>query len=146
MSTWSSNASGEGLVQQRLLQRLLLGEATPSPVTAERLVQDGEVLLGEFEVIATHGHTPGHVAYFYRPARALFAGDALAVIGGRIRFMARPVTPDLVAARESLRRCLALDPEIVCPGHREPLTEGVSEACQDMIRYLDSGGDWPLLG
>jgi glyoxylase-like metal-dependent hydrolase (beta-lactamase superfamily II) len=124
----------------------LLGEATSRAVTANRLVADGECLLNDFEVIATPGHTPGHVAYFYRPARALFAGDALAVINGRIRFMARPVTPDQPAARDSLRRCLALQPAIICPGHREPLTTDVAGACHAMASYLDSGGAWPLLG
>jgi glyoxylase-like metal-dependent hydrolase (beta-lactamase superfamily II) len=124
----------------------LLGEATPRAVSATRLVSDGERLLDEFEVVATPGHTPGHVAYFFRPARALFAGDALAVIDGCVRFMARPVTPDMPAARESLRRCMALRPAIICPGHREPLTAGVSEACQAMSSYLDGKGHWPLLG
>lgn len=80
--------------------------------------------------------TPGHVSYFYRPERALFAGDALAVIGGRIRFMARPVTLDLEAARHSLERCLALQSQIVCPGHRAPLVTGAGAACQAMQEYL----------
>ena len=124
----------------------LLGEATPRSVEATQLVNDGDVLLDDFEVIATPGHTPGHVAYFHRPSRALFAGDALAVIDGRIRFMARPVTPDLPAARESLRRCLVRQPAIVCPGHREPLTKGVDQACQAMLQHLDRDGAWPLLG
>ena len=124
----------------------LLGESTPRAVAAARLVQDGDRLLGDFEVIATPGHTPGHVSYFYRPERALFAGDALAVIQGRIRFMARPVTLDLDTARRSLERCLALQPQIVCPGHREPLVTGADAACQAMQDYLTRGGKWPLLG
>lgn len=124
----------------------LLGEAIPRSVKAHKLVNDGERLLSDFDVVATHGHTPGHVAYFYRPARALFAGDALAIINGRVRFMARPVTPDLPEARKSLRRCLSLEPAIICPGHREPLTTGVTEACNEMSEYLDAAGRWPVLG
>jgi glyoxylase-like metal-dependent hydrolase (beta-lactamase superfamily II) len=129
-----------------VLLKGLLGEATPRAVDAQRLVRDGERLLGDFEVVATPGHTPGHVAYYYRPASALFAGDALAVIDGQVRFMARPVTSDVTAARESLRRCLELHPAIICPGHREPLTTGVAEACDAMRRHLEAGGRWPLLG
>lgn len=124
----------------------LLGEATPRPVAADRLVRDAEVLLDDFQVIATPGHTPGHVSYFYRPERALFAGDALAVIDGRIRFMARPVTLDLEAARRSLEACLALEPQIVCPGHREPLVSNTDVACTAMREYLKTGGKWPILG
>jgi len=129
-----------------VLAKGLLGESTPRAVAAQHFVEDGEVVLDDFEVIATPGHTPGHVSYFYRPARALFAGDALAVIDGRIRFMARPVTLDLDAARASLRRCLARQPLLVCPGHREPLTAGVESACEAMRAHLDADGTWPLLG
>ncbi len=123
----------------------LLGEAAPRAVAAQHFVQDGDVVLDAFEVVATPGHTSGHVSYFYRPARALFAGDALAVVDGRIRFMARPVTLDLVAARASIEKCLSRDPQLVCPGHREPLTDA-GPACAAMLAYLQSGGKWPLLG
>ena len=129
-----------------VLAKGLLGESTPRPVSATTYVNDGDVLLGDFEVVATPGHTGGHVSYFYRPERALFAGDALAVIDGRIRFMARPVTLDLAAARQSLARCVALRPSIVCPGHREPLSSNVGPALDAMQRHLDAGGRWPLLG
>ncbi len=129
-----------------VLAKGLLGESVPEPVMAQHFVEDGEIVLDDFEVIATPGHTPGHVAYFYRPEGALFAGDALAVIDGRIRFMARPVTMDLDAARHSMLECLSRDPRVVCPGHREPLTVGVEAACGDMRRHLERGGAWPLLG
>jgi glyoxylase-like metal-dependent hydrolase (beta-lactamase superfamily II) len=129
-----------------VLVKGLLGEATPRAVAAHRLVRDAEVLLDDFQVVATPGHTPGHVSYFYRPERTLFAGDALAVIDGRIRFMARPVTLDVQAAHRSLETCLALQPQIVCPGHREPLASNADVACEAMRDYLVAGGKWPRLG
>jgi glyoxylase-like metal-dependent hydrolase (beta-lactamase superfamily II) len=129
-----------------VLAKGLLGEATPRSVYAQHLVHDGDVVLDDFDVITTSGHTEGHVCYFYRPAKALFAGDALAVIDGRIRFMARPVTLDIDSARASLEKCLAVNPQIICPGHREPLTVGVESACDDMRSYLNSGGAWPFFG
>lgn len=129
-----------------VLAKGLLGESTPRPVSAQVYVNDGDVILDDFEVIATPGHTDGHVSFFYRPERALFAGDALAVIDRRIRFMARPVTLDLAAARHSLARCIAFRPAVVCPGHREPLSENVEAALDSMQRHLDAGGKWPLLG
>jgi glyoxylase-like metal-dependent hydrolase (beta-lactamase superfamily II) len=84
--------------------------------------------------------------YYYRPESALFAGDALAVIGDRIRFMARPVTFDQGAARQSLIRCLELRPKLVCPGHRGPLVDGAQAECDRMLAYVNAGGRWPLLG
>lgn len=124
----------------------LLGEAVPEAVQATAYLEDGQVVEGGFEVIATPGHTPGHASFYYPPERALFAGDALAVIGGRVRFMARPVTMDLAEARRSMDRCLAKDVRVLCPGHREPLTAGVEAECDRMRRHLAAGGRWPLLG
>lgn len=112
----------------------LLGESAPRAVSAQHFVQGG-----------TPGHTPGHVSYSYRPARALFAGGALAVINGEIRFMARPVTLDQNAGRASPERCLPQRPRIVCPGHREPLIDAIRVVCERMRRYLAAGGKWPLL-
>ena len=129
-----------------VLAKGLLGEATPRPVDAQHLVSDGEMLFDAFRVIETPGHTGGHVSYFYVPEETLFAGDALAVVDGRIRFMARPVTLDQPAARRSMEKCLTLRPRAVCPGHREPLTHGVQAECDRMLEYLARGGTWPLLG
>lgn len=124
----------------------LLGEAVPKAVAATQFIRDGDMVAEEFEVIETPGHTAGHVSFYHRRHRALFAGDALAVIGGQVRFMARPVTMDLRAARRSMERCLSLDVAVLCPGHREPLVEGVGPACERMRQHLASGGHWPLLG
>ncbi len=76
----------------------------------------------------------------------LFAGDALAVVNDRIRFMARPVTPDLDRARTSMKKCLSFDVNVLCPGHRVPLVKDVPRCCDEMLDYLDSAGRWPLLG
>lgn len=124
----------------------LLGEATPRAVAADAWAQEGAALPDGFEVIETPGHTPGHVSYYYHPERALFAGDALAVIDGCVRFMARPVTPDPERARASMARCLSRDIALLCPGHREPLTENVAARCAAMREHLENGGRWPLFG
>jgi glyoxylase-like metal-dependent hydrolase (beta-lactamase superfamily II) len=124
----------------------LLGEAVPEAVEAAEYIKDGQIVAGGFEVIETPGHTPGHASFYYRLERVLFAGDALAVIDGRVRFMARPVTLDVPAARRSMERCLSLDIQVLCPGHREPLTAGVAAECDRMRRHLADGGRWPLLG
>jgi glyoxylase-like metal-dependent hydrolase (beta-lactamase superfamily II) len=154
---WLSRQTARGGLRGWLARRIpewgigvlligLLGEAVPEAVVATAHLRDGQVIAGAFEVIETPGHTPGHCSFYYRPERALFAGDALAVIDGRVRFMARPVTLDLEAARRSMARCLSLDVRVLCPGHREPLTRGVERACGRMRRYLAAGGRWPLLG
>jgi glyoxylase-like metal-dependent hydrolase (beta-lactamase superfamily II) len=129
-----------------VLLRGLLEEASPEAVTADRLVAEEEIVEAEFRVVSTPGHTSGHVAYLHVPTLTLFCGDALAVIANRLRLMGRPVTPDLGAARDSALRCLREDAKIICPGHRGPLTENVREECRRLRSYLESGGNWPLLG
>lgn len=124
----------------------LLGEAVPEAITATTHLHGGETVLEDFEVIPTPGHTDGHVSYYYRPERALFSGDALAVVGTELRFMARPVTLDHARARESMLRCLEKDIALICPGHREPLTEGVPEQAKKMSDYIRAGGPWPFFG
>ena len=129
-----------------VLLRGLLEEAAPEAVAADHLVADGEIIEKEFRVLATPGHTTGHVAYMHEPTRTLFCGDALAVVAGRLRLMARPVTLDLSAARASALKCLGEDARFICPGHRGPLTGNVSQARRRLLEYLEAGGRWPLLG
>lgn len=129
-----------------VLLRGLLEDAAPEPVTANRLVTDGENIGGGFRVIATPGHTPGHVAYVHEPTKTLFCGDALAVVKNRLRLMAKPVTPDLAAARSSALRCLREPAEFICPGHRGPLTQNTLEERRRLESYLERGGTWPLFG
>lgn len=124
----------------------LLGEATPRAVAATRFVEHDETILDDFRVIATPGHTPGHLAFYYAPQKALFAGDALAVVHRRLSFMARNVTPDRPTARASMRACLDLDFDLLCPGHRIFIDRDVKERCAQMREYIDGGGKWPLLG
>jgi glyoxylase-like metal-dependent hydrolase (beta-lactamase superfamily II) len=129
-----------------VLLRGLLEEAPPRAVAADSFVRNGDLVAGEFRVLATPGHTPGHVAYLHEPSRALFCGDALAVVGNRLRLMARPVTPDLPTARQSALGCLDLNPQFICPGHRAPLVQNVPAEIARLRSFLNSAQAWPLLG
>ena len=129
-----------------ILFKGLLGEATPNPVAAHRLVEDGDLLTGGFEVLATPGHTPGHLSFYFAPEAMLFAGDALAVVDDEVRFMARSVTPDRLAARESMLRCLERPLDHLCPGHRMPLSTATASRCEAMRKRLLANADWPVFG
>ncbi len=124
----------------------LLGEATPRAILNPQIVSDGGLIDEYFEVIETPGHTPGHLSFYYKPERVLFAGDALAVVHNDVHFMARAVTPDVNRARDSMRRCLTFEIDTLCPGHRSPITDSVRLKCDRMIKHIDGGGHWPLLG
>lgn len=129
-----------------VLLKGLLGEAIPVAVEASNFVEDGDTILSDFEVITTPGHTAGHVSFYYHPQKALFAGDALAVLNGNVHFMARPVTLDQDAARKSVVKCLRREIEVLCPGHREFLVEGTRKKCQRLADYAVTDKPWPLFG
>ena len=84
--------------------------AVRAPAANERIT-DGD-LIGPFEVLATPGHAPDHVAF--RAGRALFSGDA--VLGRGSVFVA----PDPGALRgylEALERLQAIELDAIHPGH-----------------------------
>jgi glyoxylase-like metal-dependent hydrolase (beta-lactamase superfamily II) len=129
-----------------VLLKGLLGEASPVAVEASYFVEDGNTILSDFEVIATPGHTAGHVSFYYHPQKALFAGDALAVINGTVHFMSRPVTLDTETARKSVVKCLQRKIDLLCPGHREVLIKDTQVKCQRLADYAATSKPWPLFG
>jgi glyoxylase-like metal-dependent hydrolase (beta-lactamase superfamily II) len=128
-----------------VLAKGLLVDALDPPVTPDVQVEEGQSIEG-FEAIETPGHTPGHMSYFLKEQGIAFVGDALAVVRGKLRYLARPVTPDLVAARRSMAALLRLEAEIFCPGHREPLHTPVAERVRMLEAVEDANQRWPLWG
>jgi glyoxylase-like metal-dependent hydrolase (beta-lactamase superfamily II) len=94
----------------------------PEPVRVDRELDHGDTLdfAGGALALSVPGHTPGSVAIYLPERRVLFTGDTVAnseehgVILGVFN-----VDTELAVA--SLRRQAALDTEIACFGHGEPL-------------------------
>ncbi|MHB8695035.1 MAG: MBL fold metallo-hydrolase, partial [Solirubrobacteraceae bacterium] len=76
--------------------------------------------LGEWEVIVTPGHAPGHICLYRARDGVLIAGDhLLPLITPNIHLTTE--MPDAVADYlSSLRRVAELDVSLVLPGHGEP--------------------------
>jgi glyoxylase-like metal-dependent hydrolase (beta-lactamase superfamily II) len=81
--------------------------------------------VGSLEVVASPGHTPGHVAFLDTRDRSLIAGDAFLSIGG-LQVPNRPTFPfplvwmgtcDRELALASAIELRALDPELLVLGH-----------------------------
>jgi glyoxylase-like metal-dependent hydrolase (beta-lactamase superfamily II) len=87
--------------------------------------------IGSLEVIATPGHTPGHVAFLDTRDRSVIAGDAFQTQGG----VAVAGTVELLfplpalatwhkgLALESARKLLALQPSVLAVGHGRVLNQ-----------------------
>ncbi|MEM7246365.1 MAG: MBL fold metallo-hydrolase [Acidobacteriota bacterium] len=129
-----------------ILAKGLLGDALPRAVEADRHVEEGEVVDDLFRVVVTQGHTPGHVSFVHDRRSILFAGDALAVVNGEIRLMARPTNVDIAQSRDAVHRLHEEDFAILCPGHREPMVDDVRERFADFKKRTTGDFHWPLFG
>jgi glyoxylase-like metal-dependent hydrolase (beta-lactamase superfamily II) len=81
--------------------------------------------VGSLEVVASPGHTPGHVAFLDRRDGTLLAGDAYTTLGG-VATTSKFVMPFPLAAMStwdgptelaSARALRALEPSRLAPGH-----------------------------
>ncbi|MBI5301144.1 MAG: MBL fold metallo-hydrolase [Chloroflexi bacterium] len=89
------------------------------PTRVDEIVSDDQVLpiLDGVRVLATSGHTPGHLSYFVPSAGVLFVGDSLVSEGTRLRGSRGMNNWDQKKADISVRLQAALAPRIVCSGH-----------------------------
>jgi glyoxylase-like metal-dependent hydrolase (beta-lactamase superfamily II) len=98
-----------------------------------RTLQPGDVV-GSLEVIASPGHTPGHVSFLDRRDGTLLAGDAYSTLGGTATpAKANPRFPLVYfatwhrpTALESARALRALDPKRLAPGHGPIVDDGAA--------------------
>jgi glyoxylase-like metal-dependent hydrolase (beta-lactamase superfamily II) len=93
----------------------LLSPPLPAPV--DRTLVDGEELpfAGGIVAIHTPGHSPGHLCLYHKRSKSLIAGDALNVSDGCLVGPNPLFTPDLAAARESLKKLSAYDiKNVIC--------------------------------
>lgn len=97
--------------------------------TVDEFLTDGQVLpiLGGLRVVATPGHTPGHISFFAPDARILFAGDSLASEDGGLRRSKIIYTWNQEQADASIRLQAALGAKIVCAAHGDVVMDAVGK-------------------
>ncbi|HUO73856.1 MAG TPA: MBL fold metallo-hydrolase [Solirubrobacteraceae bacterium] len=94
------------------------------PALAHERISAGD-RVGSLEVVASPGHTPGHVAFLDTRDRSLIAGDVYTAYGSLAvsnhfywRFpLAAPATWDKAKDLESARALRALEPAVLVVGH-----------------------------
>lgn len=107
------------------------------------LLHEGD-RIGSLEVIATPGHTPGHIAFLDTRDRALIAGDAFQTLGGvavsgtiKLLFPLPALsTWHKGLSLESARKLLALQPSLLAVGHGRVLSHP-QEAMGHAIRVME---------
>jgi glyoxylase-like metal-dependent hydrolase (beta-lactamase superfamily II) len=96
--------------------------------------------VGSLEVVASPGHTPGHVSFLDTRDRALIAGDVFTTFGRTavsnhlyLRFpLAATATWDKATDLESARALRALEPSLLAVGHG-PVVRGPAAAMDEAI-------------
>lgn len=99
-----------------------------------RAVADGDEVFG-LRVVASPGHTAGHVAVFDADSAVLVAGDALTntdgLAGSNPQF-----TEDEAAAADSVRKLAGLRPRVILVGHGPPVERAAAAQLQRLASSL----------
>jgi glyoxylase-like metal-dependent hydrolase (beta-lactamase superfamily II) len=99
-----------------------LWRGPPHPVSVR--LKGGE-MLGDWEVIHTPGHTPGHVVYFRREDGVAIIGDVLHNVSltggwGRLEYAPDIFNESPAGARRAVKVLAGLRPRRLLPGHGPP--------------------------
>ena len=110
------------------------------PVKVDYLLEDGDTLplAQEVRVIHIPGHTPGSICLHAVSKKVLIVGDALQYRFGRLGEAAPLVTQDPQQARESLKRLVDLDFDVICFSHFPPLREDARATLRRLVQRTAS--------
>nr|GMD69962.1 putative metallo-beta-lactamase family protein [Ipomoea batatas] len=108
---WSSQLGCERIIHS--------DEVNTSTAGVEiKLEGTGPWSLGDdFALVRTPGHTTGSVCLFYKPLKALFTGDHLAMTESGLTIIEKYNHHSVSKQYESVRSLLELDFEWILPGH-----------------------------
>jgi glyoxylase-like metal-dependent hydrolase (beta-lactamase superfamily II) len=121
------------LAVYKLQAGLALGLGRHTPCEVDRRLKAGDHI-GPLQVVATPGHTPGSLSFWWADRRALFAGDVIAT------------WPDFAAGwpgltldnDQNLRSVGQLtdfsNAEILAVGHGEPITRGAAAEIRRLVK------------
>lgn len=96
----------------------------PGDLTA---VVGGEDIFG-FEVVATPGHTPGHIVVIDHQAGVLVAGDAIFTDGGGVVEGPERFFDNVPQSRDSIKAMAALSFNTLLVGHGDPIEQAADSA------------------
>jgi glyoxylase-like metal-dependent hydrolase (beta-lactamase superfamily II) len=118
--------------------RVYAGAADIPQIRAPRTltpVTDGEEVFG-LRIIATPGHTPGHISVLDPVGSLLVVGDAMGNINHRLSGSNPQYTADMAQATQSVKKLATLTFAKAVFGHGDPIDQDASAAVATLARTL----------
>lgn len=106
-----------------------IGSHRPIPIHGR--IWDG-VYIGPLEVVATPGHTPGSLSFWWPEMKALFTGDAVAT-WPRFDIGWYTFNLDPAEAKRSIHKMIDLNPSFLGCGHGGPILTDAGEKLKELI-------------
>jgi glyoxylase-like metal-dependent hydrolase (beta-lactamase superfamily II) len=145
---WSSAADADALEGKApepipkpdsLMNRMFASWWKDRHPVARRLAEGERV--GDFEVIAFPGHTPGMIGLWRESDRVVVCADTMRTVNlytglPQVGEMPALFTLDIPESRRSIRKLAALEARLVCPGHGRALR---GDAAVEKVRDLAAG-------
>lgn len=105
---------------------------SPRPIKA---VGDNDEVFG-LRIIATPGHTAGHVSVFDPGGSVLILGDAMNNIDNKLSGPNPQYTADMAEAQQSVKKLAKLNFQRAVFGHGEPIDKGATQAIAKLAAAL----------
>jgi len=105
---------------------------SPRPIKA---VGDNDEVFG-LRIIATPGHTPGHVCVFDPAGSLLILGDAMNNSSNKLAGPNPQYTADMAQAHQSVKKLAKLRFQRALFGHGDPIDKGASQAIAKLASSL----------
>jgi glyoxylase-like metal-dependent hydrolase (beta-lactamase superfamily II) len=102
---------------------------------AVKAVGDNDEVFG-LRVIATPGHTPGHICVFDPAGSLLILGDAMNNTGGKLDGPNPQYTADMAQANQSAKKLAKLTFQRAVFGHGEPIDKAASQTIAKLAATL----------
>jgi glyoxylase-like metal-dependent hydrolase (beta-lactamase superfamily II) len=119
---------------ERQLHAAVAADLAPAPACrVDRELSDGDVVgfAGGAIVVSTPGHTPGSIGLHLPAHGVLITGDTVAEHQGHV--VLGPFNTDRELAWASLHRLAALEVDVACFGHGDPVVGDASAALRRAV-------------
>jgi glyoxylase-like metal-dependent hydrolase (beta-lactamase superfamily II) len=100
-----------------------------------KAIGDNDEVFG-LRIIATPGHTPGHICVFDPAGSMLILGDAMNNTGNKLTGPNPQYTTDMAQAHQSVKNLAKLTFQRALFGHGEPIDKGASQAIAKLAGTL----------